>query len=125
MKNTRLITLLIIVILAISTWTPSAVSAKSPESQPGLAPGSVSLSVDPVTIKTVKLTIHNRSGGILFVTLEGPKNYSFTVVEDWAKFYIEPGRYKVTAISTGCSKKHVQNKNMKKGGNLAYVCDSQ
>jgi hypothetical protein len=36
-----------------------------------------------------------------------------------------PGRYRVTAISTACSTKHEQSKNMKKGGNLAYVCDSQ
>jgi hypothetical protein len=121
MKNTRLFTLLMIVILAVSAWTPAAVSARGLE-QPTLAP---SLSLDPVTTQVVRLSIHNRTGGTLFVTLEGPKSYYFTIGDSWARFDIVPGRYRVTAISTACSTKHEQSKNMKKGGNLAYVCDSQ
>ena len=73
----------------------------------------------------VPLTVKNRTGGVLFVTLDGPKTYYFTIVNVKAKFLIVPGRYKVRAISTACSGTFANNKNFRNGGNIVYYCDSQ
>ena len=92
------------------------------------------------------MTVKNRTGGVLFVTLEGPKTYYFTIPDvkevlivpgrtgalyhftvpaEKTKFLILPGWYRVRAISTGCSGTFEQRKNFKHGGNLVYYCDSQ
>jgi hypothetical protein len=125
MKTARVITILVTAILVFSAWTPTPVSARQVDSPAAIAPAGASLSVDVVAISVVPLVVKNRTGGILFITLEGPKTYYFTIVDVKAKFLIVPGNYKVQAISTGCSGTFEQYKKLKKGGNLVYYCDSQ
>jgi hypothetical protein len=125
MKTMRVITVLVAVILVFSAWMPSPVSARQAEAPQMIAPGNPSQTVDVVAASVVPLTIRNRTGGILFLTLEGPKTYYFSVREVKAKFSILPGRYKVKAVSTGCSGTFAHDKNFKNGGNLVYYCDSQ
>jgi hypothetical protein len=125
MKILRVITTLVAAILVFSTWTPSPVSARQADSPVIIAPASPKLTVDVVATSVVPLTVKNRTGGILFITLEGPKTYYFTIVDIKAKFLIVPGRYKVKAISTGCSGTFEEDKKLKRGGNLVYYCDSQ
>ena len=123
MKTLRLITMMIVAVLVLSAWTPAPVSAKGAASELTIAPNGASASLDNISTKVVKLTIHNRTGGVLFVTLAGTKNYYFTIGGTYSKFNIDPGRYTVTAITTACGGVHVKMRNMKQGGNLAYVCD--
>jgi hypothetical protein len=125
MKTARIITILVTAILVFSAWTPSPVSARQTGSPAAIAPSGPSLSVDVVTTEVVPFSVKNRTGGILFVTLEGPKTYYFAVREVKAKFLIIPGRYKIKAVSTACSGVFESNKNFKTGGNLVYYCDSQ
>jgi hypothetical protein len=125
MKTVRIITILITVILVFSAWTPAPVSARQAENPLAIAPGSPSLTVDGVATSVVKLTVKNRTGGVLFITLEGPKTYYFTIPDVKGKFLIVPGRYRVRAISTGCSGTFEHSKNFRNGGNLVYYCDSQ
>jgi hypothetical protein len=90
-----------------------------------IAPSVPNQGADPVAVKVVPLWIKNRTGGVLFVTLEGPKTYYLTIPDEKSKFLIVPGRYRVRAISTGCSGTFEHRKNFKQGGNLVYYCDSQ
>jgi hypothetical protein len=124
MKTLRAVTLLIIAILVFSAWTPSTALAKPAESLAVIAPSSPNLGVDPVVTKVVPLYIKNRTGGTLFVTIYGPKNYAFTIVGAKGKFLIVPGIYRVKAVSTACSGTLEVRKKFLSGGNLAYLCDS-
>ena len=125
MKTARIITILITVVLVFSTWTPSTVYARQADSPVSIAPSSPNLTADLVVTSVVPLTVKNRTGGVLFVTLDGPKTYYFTIVNVKAKFLVVPGRYRVKAISTACSGTFENNKNFRNGGNIVYYCDSQ
>ena len=125
MKTLRTVTLLVVAVLVFSAWTPAPVYAQQAESPSMIAPSSPNQTADPVVVKVVPLYIKNKTGGILFVTIYGPKNYAFTVVGAKEKFLIVPGYYRVTAVSTACRGEIVQpRKNFSQGGNLAYFCDS-
>lgn len=125
MKAARIVSILAIAVLIFSIWPPSPVFARSLESPVTIALGAPSSAADFVAARVVPLWVKNRTGGVLFVTLEGPKTYYFTIPSDKTKFLIVPGWYRVRAISTGCSGTFEQRKNFKNGGNLVYYCDSQ
>jgi hypothetical protein len=125
MKTARVLTVLVVAILIFSAWPPSPVSAWQVDSPAASAPGNPSLTVEAVAPSVVPLWVKNRTGGVLFVTLEGPKTYYFTVPAEKTKFLILPGWYRIRAISTGCSGTFEKRKNFKQGGNLVYYCDSQ
>ncbi len=125
MKTARVITILAIAMLVFSAWTPSPVFARQTQTPLTIAPGVSSLTVEGVATSVVPLWVKNRTGGVLFVTLEGPKTYYFTVPEVKTKFLIVPGRYRVRAISTACSGTFEHRKNFRQGGHLVYYCDSQ
>jgi hypothetical protein len=124
MKNARVFTILILTVFLFSAWTPAPVSARPADSPVTMGPGSPGLTVDPVAPKVVPLWIKNRTGGVLFVTIEGPKTYNFTIPDEKSKFLIVPGWYRVKAISTACSATFEDRKNFNQGGNLVYYCDS-
>jgi hypothetical protein len=125
MKAARIVTILAVAFLLFSALPLSPVSARPIESPLSIAPSISNQTVEPVAIKVVPLWIKNRTGGVLFVTLEGPKTYYFTIPVEKTKFLIIPGWYRVRAISTGCSGTFEHRKNFKQGGNLVYYCDSQ
>lgn len=125
MRTARALTILVVAILVFSAWAPASVSARQAGSPATIAPGKPSLTVDVVAPSVVPLWVKNRTGGVLFVTLEGPKTYYFTVPAEKTKFLIVPGWYRVRAISTACSGTFEKRKNFKQGGNLVYYCDSQ
>jgi hypothetical protein len=125
MKTLRTVPLLVIAVLVFSAWMPSPAFARSAEAATAIVSGGPNQTAEVVTTKVVPLTVKNRTGGVLFITLEGPKTYYFTIPDAKAKFLIIPGRYRVRAISTGCSGTFEQKKYFKDGGNLVYYCDSQ
>jgi hypothetical protein len=125
MKAARIVTILIVAVLALSVWPPAPVLARSADAPQAIVLNAPSQAVEPVALKVVPLWVKNRTGGVLFVTLEGPKTYYFTIPDAKSKFLIIPGRYRVRAISTGCSGTFEHRKNFNQGGNLVYYCDSQ
>jgi hypothetical protein len=125
MKTVRLVTFLIVAILVFSAWTPSPVLAKTDAVTATIGMDSVSTSVDFVTAKLVKLTINNKTGGTLYVTLKGPRFYSFVVTNQGkARYEIEAGRYTYTVRAAACAGMISKTKNFKGGGSLGpYVCN--
>jgi len=113
MKTARLFTCLMVIMFIFTAWTPSTAYAASA--------GSGASSSN--TVRMVKLTVGNRTGGPLYVTLQGAQSYSF-YVSDKSKstFLILSGTYTFTV--TGCGGSSIsKTRSFKSGGNLGpYVC---
>jgi hypothetical protein len=117
MKNIRLITLTIIVMLVISAWTPAPVSASA------YAGSGVSAKVKVEPTKLVNLTINNKTGGAIYVSLQGTQSYYFTAPVGKTKYQIMPGRYSYTVRAAACGGVISKTKNFRGGGSLGpYVC---
>ena len=119
MKTARLFTCLMAIMLVFAAWTPSTAYA----APAGIGAASPSQSTGSGTAKMVKLTIGNRTGGPLFVTLVGPQTYSFYVPDKGKDvFLILSGTYQYTV--TGCGGSSIsKTRSFKGGGNLGpYVC---
>lgn len=54
--------------------------------------------------KAASLTVDNRTGGTLYVTLSGPRAYSFSASQQGKTTFegIEPGKYTITIRSSAC-----------------------
>ena len=120
MKTVRLITLLIVTILVISAWTPSPVLAKADATIATIGAGSVSMNADFATGKLVKLTITNNTGGIIYISLAGPRFYSFAATKQGKNtFMIEKGKYTATIRSNACGGS--LTKKINGGGSLGSI----
>jgi hypothetical protein len=123
MKNIRLITLTIIVMLVISAWTPAPVSASAYAGSDASAAYSIRAKVKVEPAKPVNLTINNKTGGAIFVSLQGTQSYSFTAPVGKTKYQIMPGRYTYTVRASACNGVISKTKNFRGGGSLGpYVC---
>ena len=100
MKKSLLTILVLLSMLAAVMGTAAAPMVSDPVVSRNLA-------VNLVGAKPATLKVENRTGGILYVKLAGPKNYSFsTSKQGWASFTnIEPGVYAITVSSSACSGK--------------------
>ena len=120
MKTARLFTCLIVAMLIFTAWTPSIAYA----APAGMGASSPSLSaVDATTAKLVKLTVYNKTGGPLIVTLRGAQTYFFYAANQGkTTFMIMPGKYQYTI--TGCGGGTLtKTRNFQGGGNLGpYIC---
>ena len=104
MKIVRLFTVLIVAIFVISAWTPVPVLAKADAATTSIAADSVSANGDLATAKLVKLSIVNQTGGVIYITLSGPRSYYFSATEPGKNvFMIEKGKYAVTLRTSACS----------------------
>lgn len=74
--------------------------------------------------KIVQLTVTNKTGGTVYVTLEGKLTYYFTASDQGkTKFKIESGTYKYTVRASNCGGSISKTKNFKNGGSLGpFVC---
>ena len=75
--------------------------------------------------KTASLTVDNRTGGTLYVTLSGPKTYSFSTTQQGKTTFegIEPGRYTITVRSSACGGSLTYNKNISGKASLKpFIC---
>jgi hypothetical protein len=120
MKTVRLFTFLIVAILVFSAWTPSPVLAKADAVTATIGADSVSASVDVVAAKLVKLTITNNTGGTIYITLVGPRSYSFAATKQGKNiFMIEKGKYTATIRASACGGK--LTKKVNGGGSLGTI----
>jgi hypothetical protein len=124
MKIVRLITFLIVTMLVLSAWTPSPAYAREGAAQVTIGANGVSASVNLTAPKLVKVTVTNRTGGRLYITLSGPRFYSFIASNQGkTSFQIEPGRYTYTIRSSACPGTITKKQNFKTGGSLgAWIC---
>jgi len=120
MKTVRFITFLIVAVLVLSAWTPSPVFAKADAATVTIEAGGVSANVDVATTKLVKLTITNRTGGVLYITLTGPRFYSFVASKEGkSTFMIEKGKYTATIRASAC--RGTLTKKVNGGGSLGTI----
>jgi hypothetical protein len=91
--------------------------------------GTATLTIKaPTKTKSAKLgnlVVDNRTGGSLYVTLSGPRNYYFSTSKQGRTTFsgIEPGKYTITVRSSACSGILTYNKNMKGTAALRpFIC---
>jgi hypothetical protein len=120
MKTVRLITFFIVAILVCSAWTPFPVLAKADAATATIGAGSVSSNVDLAVAKQVKLTITNNTGGAIYITLSGPRFYSFAATKQGKNtFMIDKGKYTATIRASACG--GVLTKKVNGGGSLGTI----
>ena len=111
MKASRFLTVLITFVLAFSVWgAPASVYAKSADT------GSMvdASFTDAAKIKIVSLKVNNNTGGILYLNLSGPVNYSFVVARGQTTVFrnITPGKYRIFVRSSACGGSVTINKKL-------------
>lgn len=110
MKITRFIRLLVMVVFAIASLVPTPVYAKPP------VPNNNSINPSlAATPKTASLTVNNNTGGVLYVSLAGPKSYYFNTAKKGNTTFsnIEPGKYTITVTSSACAGSQTFTKELK------------
>jgi hypothetical protein len=124
MKTVRLITFFIVAILVCSAWTPSPVLASTEVARETIEANGVSANVDVAAPKLVKVTITNKTGGTMYISLVGPRNYSFAAPNQGkTSFQIVPGRYTYTLRTSACPGSVTKKAYFKTGGSLgAWMC---
>lgn len=124
MKTLRLIIILIVAMLVFSAWPPPPAYARADAATVTIGANDVGATVNAVETKLVKLTINNKTGGILYVTLTGPRSYSFAAQAGKTKYEIESGKYSYTVRSSACGGSIKKNGNFKNGGTIGpYYCN--
>jgi hypothetical protein len=114
---------MVVALLILSAWTPSPVYASADAATVSIGSNDVGANVNVADVKLVKLTINNKTGGILYVTLKGTRSYSFAAPVGKTKYQIESGRYTYTVRSSACGGSITKAKNFKGGGSLGpYFC---
>ena len=120
MKILRFITVLIVTVLVLSAWTPSPAYAKADAAQVTIGANGVSANVDFTAAKLVKLTITNNTGGTIYISLAGPRFYSFAATKQGKNtFMIEKGKYTATIRSSACGGS--LTKKVNGGGSLGTI----
>lgn len=117
MKTLRLFTIVLLAVLVFSTWAP--VSAKSDASGTYIA--------DLAKTKLARLSVNNRTGGTLYVSLSGTYSYNFATSKQGKTVFdavIQPGRYNITLRTSGCPGELHLKRNVKGGtvGVPTVVC---
>jgi hypothetical protein len=109
MKKFRLLTALVLIVLVITTLTPTFAFA-SPA-----GPQSASATVEFAKTKIGYLTVSNATGGTLYVHLSGPRSYSFAATNQGKTTFgpIEPGVYTITLRTSACGGSLTYHKNIK------------
>jgi hypothetical protein len=122
MKALRFLTIMIVAVLVISAWSPAPAYVKSVGTP---ATNGINPTINGVKVKVAKLTVDNRTGGTLYVSLSGLRNYSFATSKQGKTTFnnIEPGRYTIVVRSNRCKGSLTYTKNIKGAASLkAVVC---
>jgi len=122
MKTLRLFTIVLLAVLVLSTWAPAPAYAKQPDTA---SASTTSLIIDLAKAKTAKLRVDNRTGGTLYISLSGPRNYNFSTSKQGKTMFqnIQVGKYTVTVRSSACSGTLSYKRNMKGTMSLKpFVC---
>ena len=120
MKIIRFITVMIVTLLVLSAWTPSPAYAKADAVTVTIGADGVSASADFVAAKMVKLTITNNTGGTIYISLAGPRFYSFAATKQGKNtFMIEKGKYTATIRASACG--GTLTKKVNGGGSLGTI----
>jgi hypothetical protein len=133
MKTVRIIILMLIAGLVLSVWTPSTASAKTEDDQAIFA---TALNGSLKSTRFVVLTVDNRTGGVLYITLNilryakdpTPRQDYFLLAAKQGKneFQVLPGRYIYTIRSSNCGGHKMNTKNFT--GNILlgpYYCGNK
>jgi len=75
--------------------------------------------------KVSSLTVDNRTGGTLWVTLTGPKTYYFSTADQGKTTFspIDPGKYTITVRSSACGGSLTYTKNISGKASLKpFIC---
>lgn len=120
MKILRLFTVILLAVLLITLWSPAPAYAKPSENHPTLV-------VDLAKTKLARLMVNNKTGGTLYVSFSGPKNYSFSTSKQGKTAFdrvIEPGKYIISVHSSKCDGTLTYKRNVKGGtvGLPAFMC---
>ena len=124
MKTLRLFTIMMLIVLVVSMWTPAPVYAKQLGST---STSTTSLVVDLAKVKLARLRVNNKTGGTLYVRFSGERSYSFATSSQGKTTFatiIQPGKYTITVTASACSG-HLTFKRKVKGGTVslpAFVC---
>lgn len=87
----RLFVLAMLVSLLVSAWTPAPVQSFNPEA-PAEAEGAP------------KLTIDNKTGATVTISLTGPRSYTLTATAGKTTHLVDPGKYKYNFKACGATK---------------------
>lgn len=124
MKTLRLFTIMMLIVLVLSMWTPAPVYAKQSVSA---STSTASLVVDLAKVKLARLRVNNRTGGTLYVRFSGERSYSFAASSQGKTTFasiIQPGKYTITVTASACNGQ-LTFKRKVKGGTIslpAFVC---
>ncbi|MEI7845199.1 MAG: hypothetical protein WCK35_05275 [Chloroflexota bacterium] len=119
MKITRLISIMLVLVMSFSIWTPAPVYARS-------AQAATASLVEKAKITVVKLNINNKTSGYLYINLVGEgRNYYFAATNKGKNtFEIAPGKYTYTISASACKGSVTKTKNFKsKSASLgSWIC---
>jgi hypothetical protein len=122
MKTLRILTILFIAVLVLSSWAPAPVYAK------GVPATSATVTLDDLgKIKLARLRVNNKTGGTLYVSFSGERSYSFATSQQGRSTFesvIQPGKYNITVRASTCSGE-LHFKRKVKGGTVSlpvFVC---
>jgi hypothetical protein len=109
MKKFRLLTMLVLIVLVITTLAPTIVYA-SPA-----GPQTTGTTVEFGKTKVGYLTVNNRTGGTLYVSLSGPRAYAFAATAQGKTTFgpIDPGKYVIKLRTSACGGALTYTKNIK------------
>jgi len=124
MKTLRLFTLMMLIVLVLSMWTPAPAYAKQLSNASADTP---TLAVELAKVKLARLRVNNKTGGTLYVRFSGERSYSFATASQGKTTFasiIQSGKYIITVTSSACSG-HLTFKRKIKGGTVSlpgFVC---
>ena len=122
MKTLRLFTIAMLAVLVMSTWAPFPAYAQPS----GASPDTVI--IDLAAAKLAKLTVDNRTGGTLYVSLSGQRSYNFSTSKKGKTTFdnIEPGKYTISVRTSACSDTLTYKQNIKGTASLKpFACSKQ
>jgi hypothetical protein len=118
-----LFTIVLLTVLIMSAWGRAPAYAKQPDTA---SESTVSLTIDFAKTKLAKLRVDNRTGGTLYVSLSGSRNYYFSTSKQGKTTFqnIQAGKYTVTVRASACSGSLTYKRNMKGGTTTLkpFVC---
>ena len=124
MKKTYLLIVSIVISLAVSAWTPMPSYAGQVYGQTAHDVAQT-MGFAKAKLKMAQLTVNNRTGGTLYVSLSGTYSYSFATSKKGKTVFknIKPGKYQITVRTSACGGSLTYSKSLKGNASLrTFVC---
>jgi YHS domain-containing protein len=121
MKTARLVSIILVLVIAFSVFTPAPAYAKSAE-----AAATFSM-VEKAKSTVARLTITNKTGGTMYISVSGAGRSYYFAASNAGKntFELLPGKYTYTITTSACRGQVTKTKNFKAGSATSvgsYVC---